>query len=78
MTEEPPSTPQGLLKEMVGKPEEDIDLARAALYISAEEYPGLDVDHYLKVLDTLAEEAGKYVGLDQGHGAAVQGALGVR
>ncbi len=69
---QPPTTPQGLLKNLMEQPDEDIDLAKAALYISAEEYPAVDVDHYLNVLDTLAEEAGKYVALEQGHEAAVQ------
>jgi regulator of sirC expression with transglutaminase-like and TPR domain len=35
-------------------PEERIDLARSALWIAAEEYPALDVAHYLGQLDELA------------------------
>ncbi len=34
-----------------------IDLAEAALWIAAEEYPGLDVPAYLARLDDLAEAA---------------------
>ncbi|BCL37382.1 SirB1 family protein [Nostoc sp. MS1] len=40
----------------VQKSEEDIDLARAALYIAQEEYPRLDTDEYLNTLDTMAME----------------------
>ncbi len=37
-------------------PDERIDLARSALLIAAEEYPGLDVTRYLARLDELARE----------------------
>lgn len=40
----------------VQKSEEDIDLARAALYIAQEEYPRLDTEEYLNALDTMAME----------------------
>ncbi|BAY40110.1 hypothetical protein NIES2111_44920 [Nostoc sp. NIES-2111] len=36
--------------------EEDIDLARAALYIAKEEYPRLDTKEYLNALNTMAME----------------------
>ncbi|MEJ1933349.1 SirB1 family protein [Nostoc sp. NIES-2111] len=36
--------------------EEDIDLARAALYIAKEEYPRLDTEEYLNALNTMAME----------------------
>ena len=51
-----------LLHEMLNRSDEDIDLARAALYISGTEYPELDVGAYSKMLDSLAEGAGEYVG----------------
>lgn len=38
------------------QPEEQIDLAKAALYIAQEEYPDLDPDEYLNALDTMADE----------------------
>lgn len=38
------------------QPDEQINLAKAALYIAQEEYPKLDVDEYLKALDTMAAE----------------------
>lgn len=39
---------------LVSGPEEDLDLAEAALLIAQEEQPDLDVAHYLKHLDQLA------------------------
>ena len=42
-------------KEIVAGPEEDIDLADAALVIAAHEYPGLDVNAYLARIAELAE-----------------------
>ena len=56
-----PTEFQGLFAEMMGHADEDIDLARAALYISGTAYPDLDVEYYVKVLDALAEMAGEYV-----------------
>lgn len=38
------------------KPDDDIDLAAAALYIAQEAYPTLDVAEYLNALDTMADE----------------------
>lgn len=40
----------------IHKPEERIDLARAALYIAQEDYPELDPDVYLQHLDCMAAE----------------------
>jgi regulator of sirC expression with transglutaminase-like and TPR domain len=42
-------------------PEEQIDLAEAALLIAAEEYPGLDVPAYLARIDELADRVRRYV-----------------
>ena len=39
---------------MAGLPDDEIDLARAGVVIAAMEYPGLDVDHELGLLDSLA------------------------
>ncbi|HXG42128.1 MAG TPA: transglutaminase-like domain-containing protein [Dehalococcoidia bacterium] len=44
---------QALAHEVQG-PDDQIDLARCALLIACEEYPGLDVDSYLCLLDELA------------------------
>jgi regulator of sirC expression with transglutaminase-like and TPR domain len=41
----------------------DIDLARAALLIANEEYPELDVAHYMAQLDSLAERVRELLGL---------------
>ena len=38
------------------RPERDLDLARAALLVAKEQYPGLSVEQYLVRLDQLAEE----------------------
>jgi regulator of sirC expression with transglutaminase-like and TPR domain len=43
-------------KEIVAGPEEEIDLAEAALLIAAHEYPGLDVFAYLRRLHDLGTE----------------------
>ncbi len=43
-----------LLTEMAAQPDEGIDLALGALYIAGEEYPGLDVDHYMDRITALA------------------------
>jgi len=43
-------------KEIVAGPEEEIDLAEAALLIAAHEYPGLDVFAYLRRLQELGTE----------------------
>jgi regulator of sirC expression with transglutaminase-like and TPR domain len=43
---------------VVDRPDDQIELARAALLIAAAEHPGLDVDAHLGRLAALAEEAG--------------------
>lgn len=40
----------------INQPDEQIDLAKAALYIAQEEYPDLDPAEYLNALDTMAAE----------------------
>ncbi len=40
--------------EEIQRPDESINLARAALYIAQEEYPDLDPEEYLNTLDTMA------------------------
>ena len=39
---------------MAGVPDDEIDLARAGFLIAAMEYPGLDLDHQLGLLDSLS------------------------
>ena len=50
------------LKAAVSVPEDQVDLARAALLIAQEQYPNLDIPAYLKRLDELASAAGDAVG----------------
>lgn len=40
----------------IQQPEEQIDLAKAALYIAQEEYPEIEPEEYLNALDTMASE----------------------
>ncbi len=46
-----------LFGEIVGRRDEEIDLARAALVFARHEYPGLDIDGYLARIDLLAQRA---------------------
>src|SRR5437764_3337849 len=41
----------------------DIDLAQAALLIANEEYPDLDIAHYIAQLDSLAERVREMLGI---------------
>lgn len=54
--------PRDRFERTVGASDERIDVARAALWIAAEEYPGLDVDAYLQRIDQLAAAARARVG----------------
>jgi regulator of sirC expression with transglutaminase-like and TPR domain len=40
----------------IQQPDEQIDLARAALYLAQEEYPQLDPEEYLNALDVMADD----------------------
>lgn len=46
-----------LFQHVVDRDDDEIDLAAAALLIAEVEYPGLDVAHYVSVLDSWAESA---------------------
>ncbi|MBI4339427.1 MAG: transglutaminase family protein [Chloroflexi bacterium] len=46
-----------LFTEQVRGPEEEVDLALAALYVAGEEYPELDVDACIGALDSLGQRA---------------------
>ena len=48
------SSPNERLKQLAEGPEEDLDLAEAALLIAQHEYPQLDVAGYLRRLDEFA------------------------
>lgn len=59
---------------MAREPDSRIDLARAALLVAAEEYPGLDVEHYLSRLDELARQvAGRLAGRDDAERTSLLG-----
>ncbi|MEL6224021.1 MAG: SirB1 family protein [Cyanobacteria bacterium J06627_8] len=40
----------------INQPDDQIDLAKASLYIALEEYPDLEVDAYVNALDTMADD----------------------
>jgi len=46
-----------LFAHVAQRPEDEIDLGAAGLLIAEAEYPGLDVAHYLSVLDAMADGA---------------------
>ena len=50
------------LIDMVARPEDEVDLARASLLMACEEYPDLDVDGYLQRFDLMAADAWVYLG----------------
>jgi regulator of sirC expression with transglutaminase-like and TPR domain len=43
-----------LFKEMIARPDEQVDLASATLLIALDEYPALDIQKYLREIDDLA------------------------
>jgi len=47
---------RALFTEMVRKPDEDIELDRAALYLAGEEYPAINVPSLLAELDAFASQ----------------------
>ena len=51
----PRSSPRDEFARLAALPDGEIDLAEAALWIAAEEYPRLDVAGYLEKLDALSE-----------------------
>lgn len=42
--------------QIVSAPEDKIDLAQAALVIAADEYPDIDIAHYIRALDAMADQ----------------------
>ncbi len=46
-----------LFAHVAARPEDELDLAEAALLIDDAAYPGLDIPHYLRMLDQLGGEA---------------------
>jgi len=52
---------RSMFKELVQKPEEELQLDRAALYLAGEEFPEIDVPSHLAQLDALAAEVSQRV-----------------
>lgn len=46
---------------LIAGDEASLDLGRASLLIAAEEYPGLDIEHYLERLEMLAAQVRQYL-----------------
>ena len=59
-----PNLPDRFLIEL-NQPDQDINLARAALYIAQIEYPELDIDRYLQRLDVMGTEVEKRLPVDR-------------
>jgi regulator of sirC expression with transglutaminase-like and TPR domain len=54
--------PRERFAALAQRPDEQVDLAEAALWVAAEEYEGLDVAVYLEQLEVLATDAAPLVG----------------
>src|SRR5262245_30254210 len=54
MKTDPGLSPDSFWQDIAERPEQDIELAEAALAIAAEEYRGLDIPHYLARIDEMA------------------------
>lgn len=62
-----------LFAHVTARPEEELDLAEAALLIAEAEYPGLDVPQYLAELDRLGAEARRALSKPLGRAEATPG-----
>jgi regulator of sirC expression with transglutaminase-like and TPR domain len=71
--EESPTRSQ--FAEMLARPDEGVDVARAALLIAREEYPELDVPRYLARLDAMGEAVRRRVEGDADPVTALNGYL---
>lgn len=58
----PAQTPRERLEALLRLPEEDCDLAEAALLLAAGHYPRLDIPRYVSLLDEVAREARRRIG----------------
>ena len=68
MTQEPAARRQ--FADIMAGPDDQVDLAQAALLIACEEYPDLDVARYLRRVEQLAREVATRVEEDPGPLAA--------
>jgi regulator of sirC expression with transglutaminase-like and TPR domain len=56
-----------LFAHVVGRPDDDLNLAQAALLIAEPEYPGLDIPHYTAMLDRFGKKMrGELAGTEAG------------
>ncbi len=60
--EKAPGSPSKAFREEVGRRDDEIDLARAALLVARDCYPQLDVERYLLRLEQIAEEVRDRIG----------------
>jgi regulator of sirC expression with transglutaminase-like and TPR domain len=63
--------------DIMAGPDDEVDLAQAALLIACEEYPDLDVPRYLRRVDGLARAVEKHLEHDPGPLAAVRALSGL-
>src|SRR5688572_18840680 len=75
MTQEPAARRQ--FADIMAGPDDQVDLAQAALLIACEEYPELDVDRYLRRVDQLAQVASARLEEGPGPLAAVRALNGL-
>lgn len=68
---EPVATPQARFREMIGRPDEAIDLAEAALLIAQNAYRDLDIARYLARIDALARDLRGHVPEDSSDGELI-------
>ena len=75
MSDPGPSVRRDFTRE-VRQADERVDLARAALLVAREQYPGLSVEGHLGRLDQMAEEVKDRIGGEPAELVAVQELLG--
>ena len=75
MTHDPQARRQ--FADIMAGPDDEVDLAQAALLIACEEYPDLDVARYLARVDELARGVAARLEGDPGRGAAVRALNGL-
>ncbi len=56
----------------IARPEEEMDLARAALIVATDEYPELDLEKYLARLDGMAEHVRPHLPADRNPDACIE------
>ena len=67
---------RALFTQIIQKPEEDIQLDRAALYLAGEEYPEIDVQSHLAELDAFAGQIALRLGYETAPAELARGIAG--